>query len=54
MYAAHETIKPSEDTKRFELLKMLAAADNNVRNGRIAPIKDTFDDLRDMLQERQV
>jgi prevent-host-death family protein len=36
---------------RLELLEILAEADEDVRNGRVAPIKDTFDDLRAMLQE---
>ena len=38
---------------RLELLEILAEADDDVRNGRVAPIKDTFDDLRDMLKEGQ-
>ena len=36
---------------RLELLEILAEADEDVRNGRVAPIKDTFDDLRAMLKE---
>lgn len=50
MYPAHETIRPSEDPKRFELLEILAEADDDVRNGRVAPIKDTFVDLRNRLK----
>ena len=38
---------------RLELLEILAEADDDVRNGRVAPIKDTFDDLRAMLKEGQ-
>ncbi|MBO6148714.1 MAG: type II toxin-antitoxin system Phd/YefM family antitoxin [Lachnospiraceae bacterium] len=36
---------------RIELLEILAEADDDVRNGRIAPISETFDDLRSMLKE---
>lgn len=36
---------------RIELLEMLAEAEDDVRNGRVAPISETFDDLRSMLQE---
>ncbi|MCR5278584.1 MAG: type II toxin-antitoxin system Phd/YefM family antitoxin [Lachnospiraceae bacterium] len=36
---------------RLELLEILAESEEDVRNGRVAPIKDTFDDLRKMLTE---
>ena len=36
---------------RIELLEVLAEAEDDVRNERVAPITDTFDDLRAMLQE---
>ena len=36
---------------RIELLEILAEADEDVRYGRTAPIKDTFDDLRSILME---
>ena len=36
---------------RIELLEILAEADEDVRCGRVAPIKDTFDDLRNLLKE---
>ena len=36
---------------RIELLEMLTEAEEDVRNGRVAPITETFDDLRRMLQE---
>ena len=36
---------------RLELLEILAEADEDVRSGRVAPIQDTFDDLRAMLKE---
>jgi len=39
---------------RIELLEILAEADEDVRKGRVAPIKDTFDDLRKILKEGQV
>ena len=36
---------------RIELLEILAEAEDDVKNGRVAPIQNTFDDLRAMLQE---
>ncbi len=36
---------------RIELLEILAEADEDVKYGRVAPIKDTFDDLRKILME---
>lgn len=36
---------------RIELLEILAEAEDDVRNGRVAPISETFADLRSMLQE---
>ncbi len=36
---------------RIELLETLAEAEDDVKNGRTAPMKDTFDNLRDLLQE---
>ena len=38
---------------RLELLEILAEADEDVKNGRVAPIQDTFDDLRNILKEDQ-
>lgn len=32
-----------------ELLKLLEKSKEDVRNGRVAPIEDTFRELRDML-----
>lgn len=46
---SYETYKNMK--ARIELLEMLAEAEDDVRNGRVAPISDTFDDLRAMLQE---
>lgn len=37
---------------RIELLEMLGDAEEDIRNGRIAPIKETFDTLRAELLER--
>lgn len=45
-YEAYKNMK-----SRIELLEILAEAEDDVRNGRVAPITDTFDDLRAMLQE---
>ena len=36
---------------RIELLEVLDEAEDDVKNGRVAPISDTFDDLRKMFQE---
>ena len=36
---------------RFELLEILAEAEDDVRSGRLAPLSETFDDLRSILQE---
>ena len=36
---------------RIELLEILAEAEDDVRNGRVAPISETFDDLTQMLRE---
>ena len=36
---------------RIELLEILGEADDDVRNGRVAPISETFDDLRSILKE---
>lgn len=39
---------------RIELLEILAEAENDVKNGSVAPICETFDDLRDILQEGSI
>ena len=36
---------------RIELLETLAEADEDVKFGRVAPMKDTFDELRSLLKE---
>ena len=36
---------------RIELLEILAEADEDVKYGRVAPVKDTFYDLRSLLKE---
>ncbi len=36
---------------RIELLEVLAEAEDDVKNSRVAPVTDTFDDLRKMLKE---
>ena len=38
---------------RIELLEILADADEDVKYGRVAPIKETFDDLRNLLKEEK-
>ena len=37
---------------RIELLEILAEAEEDVSKGRIAPMQDTFSDLRAILKER--
>ena len=39
---------------RIELLEILAEADEDVKYERVAPVKDTFDDLRDILREERI
>lgn len=36
---------------RLELLELLAESDEDVQKGRVAPIEETFNDLRNMLKE---
>ena len=36
---------------RIELLEILAEAEGDVKNGRVAPMSETFDDLRELLRE---
>ena len=38
---------------RSELLEMLTEAEDDVRSGRVAPIEDTFDNLRSILKEKK-
>ncbi len=38
---------------RIELLEILAEAEEDVRVGRVAPMKDTFSNLRAILKERR-
>ena len=35
---------------RIELLETLAESEEDVRNGRVAPVQETFDDIRAMLK----
>ena len=38
------------DLKQYnELLELFEKSEEDVRNGRVAPIEDTFQELRDML-----
>lgn len=37
----------------LELLRMLAEAEKDVADGGVAPIKETFDDIRNSLLERK-
>ncbi len=46
---SYETYKNMK--ARIELLEILAEAEDDVVNNRVAPVTDTFDDLRKILQE---
>ena len=35
---------------RIELLEILTEAEDDVKNGRVAPVRETFDDLRMLLK----
>ncbi len=39
---------------RIELLEILAEAEEDVKFGRVAPVKETFDDIRKMLMEEKL
>jgi hypothetical protein len=49
VYISYEEYKNMK--ARIELLEVLAEAEDDVKNSRIAPVIETFDDLRKMLQE---
>lgn len=36
---------------KMELLEILPEAENDMKNGRVVPVDETFDDLRKILQE---
>lgn len=38
---------------RIELLEILSEAEDDVKNGRVASVSETFDDLKKILQEDQ-
>ena len=39
---------------RIELLEILAEAEEDVKFGRVAPVQETFDDIRKMLMEEKL
>ena len=39
---------------RIELLEILAESEEDVKFGRVAPLQETFDDLREMLREENL
>lgn len=41
----------SDQKESIELMKILEEAEKDVRNGRVAPMRDTFEELRAILQE---
>ena len=40
-----------ENKEELELLKMLSEAEKDVKNGRTAPIEDTFEEVRKKLNQ---
>ena len=46
IYEAYQNMK-----SRIELLEGLSEAEDDVRNGRVGPVSDTFNSLRAILQE---
>ena len=38
---------------RLQLLEILAGSDEDVKEGRVSPVQDTFNDLRNILKEDQ-
>ena len=54
MWALKEAISPSVDLPKTEqeLLEALGNAEEDVRYGRTAPLSDTFDKLRGILEAR--
>lgn len=38
-----------DSKQHYKLLELLEKSEEDVRNGRVAPIEDTFKELRDML-----
>ncbi|MCR5769174.1 MAG: hypothetical protein K6G45_11895, partial [Lachnospiraceae bacterium] len=51
MFLQQEEIRPSAELRNF--LETLAEADEDVKLGRVAPMKETFDDLRSLLEENK-
>lgn len=49
---AHEEYKRMK--ARIELLEILSEAEDDVKNGRVVPVSETFDDLRKILREGQI
>ncbi|HCT91946.1 MAG TPA: type II toxin-antitoxin system Phd/YefM family antitoxin [Lachnospiraceae bacterium] len=39
---------------RIELLEILAEAENDVKNKKVAPVRETFEDLRSVLREGSI
>ena len=39
---------------RIELLEILAESEEDVKSGRVAPARETFDDIRKMLTEESL
>ena len=46
-----ESIGPSADERENELIELLSEADDDVKNGRTAPIEDTIHNLRNILKD---
>lgn len=56
MFSSQKIIRPSADLRNHyneisKLLEMLSEAEEDIKNERIAPVSEMFDDLRKKLQE---
>ena len=56
MYTLKETIRPSADLRNHynEVSKQCRENNEDVKCYRVAPINDTFDDLRSLLMEGKI
>lgn len=56
MFSLQEIIRPSADLRNHyneisKLLEMFSEAEEDIKNEKIAPVSEMFDDLRKKLQE---
>ena len=48
------TINGTTESERATLSEILYESEDDVKNGRIAPLKDTLDDLRSILESNDI